>query len=213
MTLGVVSNPKRSAAEVGAPHMRGNFIQTDAALNSGNSGGPLVNEDGHVVGINTMVRTNTEAIGFSIPINRAKQIYEVLRQGKRPTHAYFGMEVVSITPDLARIHNEDPNANRLPEKLFGAMVTRISPNSPAAASGLRRNDVIVEVNGTPVHDDDSDCFLDVCVPGKESVVKIVRGEGKVPLEITMVPLDLMQILQEKRSRQVPVVMVRPSPAQ
>jgi S1-C subfamily serine protease len=80
VTLGVVSNPKRSAAEVGAPHMRGSFIQTDAALNSGNSGGPLVNENGQVVGINTMVRTNTEAIGFSIPINKAREVYEILKQ-------------------------------------------------------------------------------------------------------------------------------------
>ena len=146
--------------------MRGTFIQTDAALNSGNSGGPLVNENGQIVGINTMVRTNTEAIGFSIPINRARQIYEILKQGKKPSHAYFGVEIMSITPDFARIHNDDPNANRLPEKLYGAMVTRITPGSPAAAGGLRKNDVIVEVNGVPVKGvDDSDVFLDQCPPG------------------------------------------------
>jgi S1-C subfamily serine protease len=80
VTLGIVSNPKRSAFEVGAPHMKGMFIQTDAALNQGNSGGPLVNELGEVVGINTMVRTNTEAIGFAIPINKALAAFEILKE-------------------------------------------------------------------------------------------------------------------------------------
>lgn len=71
VTLGIVSSPKSSAFEVGAVNLKGSYIQTDAALNLGNSGGPLI-------GINTMVRTNTEVIGFAIQINRAMQIYEVL---------------------------------------------------------------------------------------------------------------------------------------
>ena len=102
VTLGIVSSPKRSAHEVGAVNLRGTYIQTDAALNSGNSGGPLVDAAGNVVGINTMVRTNTEAIGFAIPINRAKQIYEILKLGKKPSHAYFGVDVMTLTPDFAR---------------------------------------------------------------------------------------------------------------
>ena len=102
VTLGIVSSPKRSAHEVGATNLRGTYIQTDAALNSGNSGGPLVDATGQVIGINTMVRTNTEAIGFAIPINRAKQIYEILKLGKKPSHAYFGIEVMTLTPDFAR---------------------------------------------------------------------------------------------------------------
>lgn len=102
VTLGIVSSPKRSAFEVGAVNLKGTYIQTDAALNSGNSGGPLVDSGGQVIGINTMVRTNTEAIGFAIPINRAKQIYKVLKQGKKPSHAYFGIDIMTLTPDFAR---------------------------------------------------------------------------------------------------------------
>jgi S1-C subfamily serine protease len=102
VTLGIVSSPKRSAFEVGAVNLKGTYIQTDAALNSGNSGGPLVDSGGQVIGINTMVRTNTEAIGFAIPINRAKQIYNVLKQGKKPSHAYFGIDIMTLTPDFAR---------------------------------------------------------------------------------------------------------------
>ncbi len=160
VTLGIVSNPKRSAFEVGAPHMKGAFIQTDAALNQGNSGGPLVNEEGKVVGINTMVRTNTEAIGFAIPINRAQEIYKVLRQGKKPSHAYFGLEAMSLTPDFARIHNDDPNAQRLP-CLHGALVVRVVPGSPAAQAGLRKNDIVRSVNGFNIASaDDADAHLD-----------------------------------------------------
>lgn len=156
------------------------------------------------------MRTNTEAIGFSIPINKAKQIYEILKQGKKPTHAYFGVEIMSITPDLSRIHNEDPNANRLPEKLYGAMVTRVTPGSPAGLGGLRKNDVIVEVNGVPVHSlDDSDVSLDQCVPGKAATIRVARGEAATLLDLSVIPDDLLQMLQEKRNRQMPVVMMRP----
>ena len=176
VTLGVVSSPKRSASEVGASHLKGNYIQTDAALNSGNSGGPLVNDNGQVVGINTMVRSNTEAIGFAIPINRAVQIYEVLKTGRKPTHAYFGVEVTSITPDNAKIHNEDPNAFRLPT-VHGALVMRVIPGSPADLSGMRRYDIIVEVNNVPIlNSDDADVNMDQCQPGRNSVVKVARGE-------------------------------------
>lgn len=144
VTLGIVSNPKRSNAEVGVPFLKGHYIQTDAALNSGNSGGPLVNDEGQVIGINTMVRTNTEAIGFAIPINRVKDIYGTLKQGKKPNHAYFGVDIISLTPDYAKIHNDDPNASRLPE-IHGALVVKVTPNSPAALSGMRKFDVITEV--------------------------------------------------------------------
>ena len=172
VTLGIVSSPKRSAFEVGASNLKGTYIQTDAALNSGNSGGPLVNDVGEVVGINTMVRTNTEAIGFAIPINRARQIYEILKQGKKPSHAYFGIEVMTLTPDFARIHNDDPNAQRLPE-VHGALVVRVVPGSPAAACGFRKNDIIVEVNGDDVtNSEDADVQLDCCRPGSITRLKV-----------------------------------------
>jgi S1-C subfamily serine protease len=63
-----------------------------------------VNENGEVIGINCMIRSNTEAIGFAIPINRAKEIFEVLKQGRKPNHAYFGLEMSRLTPDWAKIH-------------------------------------------------------------------------------------------------------------
>jgi len=202
VTLGIVSSPKRSASEVGAKHLKGSYIQTDAALNSGNSGGPLVNDVGEVVGINTMVRTNTEAIGFAIPINRARKIYEILRQGKKPTHAYFGLEVMTTTPDFAHIHNEDPNAQRLPE-VHGALVMRVLSGSPAALCGLRKNDIIIEVNGQSIaNSHDADNFLDQCKPGAVAKIKVARGETGGEVELQASPENLLTMIDERRRKAV-----------
>lgn len=210
VTLGIVSSPKRSAYEIGAPHLKGSYIQTDAALNSGNSGGPLVNDMGEVIGINTMVRSNTEAIGFAIPINRAKQIYEILKHGKKPTHAFFGVEVLSTTPDFARIHNDDPNVQRLPE-VHGALVLRVAPNSPAALSGIRKNDIIIEVNGKAIsNSDDADIHLDNCAPGVEAKIIVARGEAKGTIVLRPAPEDLLTVIEERRKKQQGLKMI-PTP--
>jgi S1-C subfamily serine protease len=199
-TLGIVSNPKRSAIEVGAPHMKCMFIQTDAALNQGNSGGPLVNQFGEVIGINTMVRTNTEAIGFAIPINSAMSTYEVLKDGKKPTHAYFGLEVMTVSPDWAKIYNDDPNANRLPE-VNGALVVRVAPGSPAALSGLRKYDIIVEVDGNKIRNsEDADSNMDKCKPGSLVDIKVARGENGGFVTLKATPQDLLIVLEEKRNQ-------------
>ena len=209
VTLGIVSNPKRSAAEVGAPHMKGVFIQTDAALNQGNSGGPLVNEYGQVIGINTMVRSNTEAIGFAIPINRAKRIYDILKQGKKPSHAYFGVEVVSSSPDYAKIHNEDPNAQRLAE-IHGALVVRVVPGSPAALSGLRKYDIITAVNGFAIpNSEEATSQLDLCIPGQYAKLTVARGETANEVQLEVSPQDLMSLIEDKRKRMQQVTGIKP----
>eukprot|EP01039_Chlorochromonas_danica_P007899 gene7899-8714_t len=209
VTLGVVSSPKRSALEVGAPYLKGSYIQTDAALNSGNSGGPLVNDAGEVVGINTMVRTNSEAIGFAIPINRARSIYEVLRTGKKPSHAYFGVEISSLTPDNARINNEDPNAARLPEA-HGALITKVIPGSPADSFGLRKHDVIVEVNGEVIRGvDEAETWLDQCKPGRGSLIKVLRGENAAVVHLEPVPQDLHTLMEERKKQQQSVFVIKP----
>ena len=199
VTLGIVSNPKRSANEVGAPNMKGIFIQTDAALNQGNSGGPLVNENGEVIGINTMVRTNTEAIGFAIPINNAISAYNILKEGKKPPHSFFGLEVMSISPDWARIYNDDPNVQRLPT-IKGALVLRVVPGSPAAIAGLRRHDVIIEVDGNLIkNSDDATSVLDACKPGAPIRIKIARGENGEISGVNATPQDLLSVIEEKRA--------------
>ncbi|WP_143170929.1 HhoA/HhoB/HtrA family serine endopeptidase [[Phormidium ambiguum] IAM M-71] len=150
VTLGIVSTLKRPSVEVGVPDKRLDFIQTDAAINPGNSGGPLLNSSGEVIGINTAIRPGAMGIGFAIPINKAKQISTQLAQGKTVPHPYIGIQMVTLTPRLAKENNSDPNSPIAVPEISGVLVIGIMPNTPAAQSGLRRGDVIVEIDGQPV---------------------------------------------------------------
>jgi membrane-associated protease RseP (regulator of RpoE activity) len=111
-----------------------------------------------------------------------------------------------------RIHNEDPNVQRLPE-LHGALVGRVAPNSPAAACGFRKNDIIVEVNGDDVsNSEDADVKLDKCRPGSVARVRVVRGEPSVSIELQANPLDLLTVMEERRLREAIMTGIKP-PAQ
>jgi Do/DeqQ family serine protease len=147
VTLGIISTLKRSSAQVGITDKRLEFIQTDAAINPGNSGGPLLNSQGEVIGINTAIRADAMGIGFAIPIDKAKAIAAQLQQNGKVTHPYLGVQMVTLTPELAKQNNTDPNsALQIPE-VHGVLVMRVIPNSPAARGGIRRGDVILQVDG------------------------------------------------------------------
>ncbi|MEM6592532.1 MAG: trypsin-like peptidase domain-containing protein, partial [Cyanobacteria bacterium P01_C01_bin.73] len=149
VTLGIVSTLKRSSATVGIPNKRLDFIQTDAAINPGNSGGPLLNQDGEVIGINTAIRADAMGIGFAIPINKAKEIKDQLARGEQIEHPYLGVQILTLTPDVAKRNNDDPNSGIMLPEVDGVLVIRVIANTPAATAGLRRGDVIVEIDGTP----------------------------------------------------------------
>lgn len=152
VTLGIVSTLNRPSSQVGISDKRLDFIQTDAAINPGNSGGPLLNERGEVIGINTAIRADAMGIGFAIPINKAKAIYPQLAQGKKVAHPYLGIRMVNLTPGEAAENNRDPNSIvRLPE-VNGVLVMEVMPNTPAAKAGVRRYDVITEIDGQQVSD-------------------------------------------------------------
>ena len=137
VTLGIISTLQRSSSEVGIPDKRLDFIQTDAAINPGNSGGPLLNEQGDV-------------IGFAIPINQAKLISNKLVQGEKIAHPFIGIQMTSLTPELAQQNNRDPNSPFMVPEVNGVLVMKVLPNSPAEAAGIRRGDVVLEVNGQSV---------------------------------------------------------------
>ncbi|MBD2385199.1 HhoA/HhoB/HtrA family serine endopeptidase [Cylindrospermum sp. FACHB-282] len=150
VTLGIVSTLKRSSAQVGISDKRLEFIQTDAAINPGNSGGPLLNGRGEVIGINTAIRADAMGIGFAIPIDKAKAIAAQLQRDGKVAHPYLGVQMVTLTQELAKQNNTDPNSAIVIPEVNGVLVMRVIPNSPAASAGIRRGDVILQIDGQPI---------------------------------------------------------------
>lgn len=141
VTAGIVSSLDRSIqARAGVLEL----IQTDAAINPGNSGGPLVNTKGEVVAINTANMPYAQGIGFAVPINTAKGILkELIEQGK-VSRPWIGVASVKVTPRVARYYG-------LP-RAKGAFVAGVEPYSPADDAGLRRGDIIEQVDGERIED-------------------------------------------------------------
>lgn len=189
VTLGIVSTLKRSSATVGMSDKRLDFIQTDAAINPGNSGGPLLDARGRVIGINTAIRADAMGIGFAIPINKAKTISTQLARGEKVAHPYLGVQMVTLTPEIAAENNSDPNALFQIPSINGVLVVRVLPNTAASTAGMRRGDVILEVNGDAIRD--AGQLQDVMENSRVSQrlqVRISR-DGKNQL-VTVMPKDL-----------------------
>jgi S1-C subfamily serine protease len=176
VTLGIISTLRRPSSEVGISDKRIDFIQTDAAINPGNSGGPLVNGSGEVIGINTAIRADANGIGFAIPIDKAKSIQATLLKNGKVAHPYLGIQMVTLTPQLAEENNRNPNADRTLPAINGALVTGVLTNSPAAAAGLRRGDVIVQLEGDAIKSANQlQQLVDRSNIGQSLQVKVRRG--------------------------------------
>ena len=193
VTLGIVSTLKRSSTAVGIPNKRIDFIQTDAAINPGNSGGPLLNANGEVIGINTAIRADAMGIGFAIPINKAKAVQASLSRGERIAHPYLGVQIATLTPDMAKMNNEDPNsAIELPET-DGVLVVRVLPNTPAATAGLRRGDVITKIAGQRVMQADQlQSRIDEVKVGEFLSVTLQRGDRTQQLSVKTADLSAQE---------------------
>ena len=184
VTLGIISNLRRSSSEVGIPDKRLNFIQTDAAINPGNSGGPLLNANGEVIGINTAIRAGAEGIGFAIPVDLAKTITPILAEGKTVPHPYIGVVMSTLTPELARQINSDPNSTIQVPETSGVIIRQVLPNSPAAEAGLRRGDVITEVAGQKVTTADQlQRVVEQSQVGQRLEMRVRRGDQTVALNV------------------------------
>jgi S1-C subfamily serine protease len=144
VTAGVVSALGRSL-RTQSGRLVDNVIQSDAALNPGNSGGPMINTDGEVVGVNTAMINGAQGLSFSVDINTAKEIASQLIKNGKVFKAYLGiaLQEVPVNPRILR-HYHLPN-----EK--GLFVTGIEPNSPASRSQLQDGDIIVSFHGKPVN--------------------------------------------------------------
>ena len=190
VTLGIVSSLHRNINSLGFSDKRLELIQTDAAINPGNSGGPLVNGEGEVIGINTLVRSGPGAgLGFAIPINLARGVADQLVQKGEVVHPYIGLQLVALTPRIAREHNQDPNALvELPERR-GALVQSVLPEGPAEKAGLRRGDLVIGVRDQTVLDPQQLLeVVDGSPLGGQLQLKLLRNGKELNLSVKPAPL-------------------------
>jgi serine protease Do len=188
VTSGIVSAKERM---IGAgPY--DDFIQTDASINPGNSGGPLFNLRGEVVGINTAVAPRGQGIGFAIPAHLAQGVIDDLRGEGRVVRGWLGVLFQPLTIELAGAFGLDHTR--------GAVVTNVTPGSPAADAGMRAGDVIVEVRGERLasgrHLPSMVAQLD---PGTEATITVVRDGKRRELKVVIgeMPGDLSGVSQPR----------------
>jgi serine protease Do len=180
VTMGIVSGTGRTSLDI---NQYENFIQTDAAINPGNSGGALVDADGRLVGINTAIFSESggyQGVGFAIPANLARNVMERLIKYGKVTRGYLGVDIQSLTPELAEEFD-------LPDQ-SGALITDIETNTPAAKAGLQTGDVIRQIDGKKIADSKQlRLLISLTIPGTKVTVTYLRGDnGKKPAEKTAI---------------------------
>ncbi len=197
MTAGIVSALNRTQNDgidtpLGVDAYQ-DFIQVDAAVNPGNSGGPLANLRGEVVGINTAIFSRTgefSGIGFAIPSNQARRVYQDIRQNGRSVRGWLGVRVLPARADPQRADLLDYDGQS------GVIVDTVYRNTPAADAGLRRNDIILSVDGRAVRDQQAlknmTAFAEL---GRQVALEVFReGETlKLPVTIGPMPDDAMTL--------------------
>ena len=158
------------------------FIQTDASINKGNSGGPMLNMQGDVVGVNTAILAPTGVnigIGFAIPSNTVKNIVDQLKINGKVKRGWLGVKFQPVTPGMAQ-------ALSGPEGVKGAIINKIYPNSPAAKSGLMVGDLIYQFNGKALNQlNDLAKFVSHAETGKEIVLDIMRDGKKRTIKVVL----------------------------
>ena len=180
VTTGIVSAKGRRVHLLDDINGYEDFIQTDAAINLGNSGGALVDAKGRLVGINSAMMSTTNGsmgIGFAVPINLASSVMQSLIATGTVARGYLGVGVDVLTPELAEAMNVDAK---------GMIISTVTPDSPAARAGLKKEDVIVAINGKPVGSfDELRLIVAQNPPGTKVKVRYLRGGKPADVEITL----------------------------
>jgi Do/DeqQ family serine protease len=180
VTMGIISAKGRSTARGGSGTYE-DFLQTDAPINQGNSGGALVNTKGELIGINSQILSNGEGnigIGFAIPSNMARHVMDELRTHGKVTRAQLGVSIQPVTSDMA--------SSLGLKQVGGVIISSVTPGSAADRAGLKRGDVIQSFNGQAVHDINAlrNRVADAA-PGKTAEVVIQRDGAEKHVSVTL----------------------------
>ncbi|MEN3978964.1 Do family serine endopeptidase [Acinetobacter sp. CWB-B33] len=176
-SAGIVSAKMRNMmGETSVP-----FIQTDVALNPGNSGGPLFNQRGEVVGVNSRIFSGTGGymgLSFSIPIDVAMDVADQLKKHGKVTRAYLGVSLQDIDRNLAESYKL--------AKPEGSLITQVAPSSPAAKAGFKSGDVILKFNGTPIsRTSELLNYLNRAVPNQSIQLEVLRDDSRRNISATL----------------------------
>jgi serine protease DegQ len=178
VTMGIVSALGRTGLGVSTYE---NFIQTDAAINQGNSGGALVDTAGNLIGINTVILSGSGGsigIGFAIPVSTARTVMEQIIAGGSVTRGYIGIQAQEVTQELAESF-KIPGAT-------GVLIAGVERNGPAEKGGVKPGDVLIAVNGRPTRDPAA--MLDAVAalaPGSQATLKLRRNQGEIDVAVTV----------------------------
>ncbi len=185
VTMGIVSAKHRSLER--GTYIQ-NFIQTDAAINPGNSGGALINANGQLIGMNTMILTGgggsfggeagNIGIGFAIPSNLAKSVMDQIEKSGKVSRGYIGVSLQNLTPDLAQQFGVKSDK--------GAVIAEVTPDAPGAKAGLKQGDVITAIDGKKVEGSD-DLTMDVIShePGTTVTLDVIRNGQPMNVKVTL----------------------------
>jgi len=186
-TAGIISATQRSLP--GGSYVP--FIQTDAAVNPGNSGGPLFDASGAVVGINSQIYTNSggyQGVAFAVPINVADQVKEQIVKTGKVEHGKLGIQVQNVDQSLARSFKLGSPG--------GALVAQVEPGSPAAEGGLKAGDVILRFNDTPIFSaGDLSARVHMASPGEQARLQVWRDRKEAGLH----GADRVRSIQSQRT--------------
>ena len=193
VTMGIISAKNRSTSGDGSYE---DFLQTDAPINHGNSGGALVNTKGELVGINSQILSSNDGnigIGFAIPVNMAKTVMEQLRTTGKVTRAQLGVTVQTVSSDMAQsLGLKQPG---------GVIVSGVTKESAADRAGLKQGDVIMAFNGQPVHDMNAlRNRVAVSGPGSKAEVMFVRDGHEQHVTVKLEALNPEKLARNDRDR-------------
>ncbi len=179
VTSGIISAKGRTS--VGSGDIYRDFMQTDAAINKGNSGGPLINLRGEVIGINTAIHSRSggyEGIGFAIPANMARPIIRQLIESGKIVRGFLGVRMQPVTPGLVESFSL-PHAR-------GVLIAQVAPAGPAGRAGLREGDFLTEIDGRDVRNtDDVRTIIASKSPGQQAELTIIRDGRRRSLEVVI----------------------------
>ncbi|XP_042431142.1 putative protease Do-like 14 isoform X1 [Zingiber officinale] len=168
ITSGIVSCVDRKSSDLGLGGIRREYLQTDCAINEGNSGGPLVNLDGEVVGVNIMKVAAADGLSFAVPIDSVIKIIEQFRKNGRVVRPWLGLKMLDLNEmKIAQFKERDDS---FPDVIKGVLVPVVTPGSPGDRAGFRPGDVVIEFDGRPVG-------------GIKEIIGIMEDKVGVPLKV------------------------------